>query len=248
MHLGVCVPLRLRELACGVAFTGAGLLLVELVEGFPRTVLCLFLVAVALPSGLRCIAWLPCVLVRFPRTVCCCSGEGFSEDCSVLVYAVMVLPQGLRYAVVLTGAFWWIFPEWRLGGSGGGSPKTGLRCFYSSTCCSVLSDGPCCLIVWVVRSGEGSSQDRPLSLLVEVLPRTALCSFRAFVVLPLWFEVCHLVGPRSGEVLPRITLCRFWRRFSPKLLRLRWWDCVSPWLGWFASFLTPCVLSQMVVW
>ncbi|MQM11075.1 hypothetical protein Taro_043976 [Colocasia esculenta] len=41
-----------------------------------------------------------------------------------------------------------------------------------------------------------------LSLLVEVLPRSALCSFWATVVLPLWFEVCHLVGLRSGEVLP----------------------------------------------
>ncbi|MQL83505.1 hypothetical protein Taro_015983 [Colocasia esculenta] len=34
-----------------------------------------WLVAVALPSRLRCIAWLPCVLVWFPRTVGCCSGE-----------------------------------------------------------------------------------------------------------------------------------------------------------------------------
>ncbi|MQM23652.1 hypothetical protein Taro_056719, partial [Colocasia esculenta] len=57
-------------------------------------------------------------------------------------------------------------------------------------------------VVWVVHSGEGSSQDRPLSLLVEALPRNALCSFRATVVLPLWFEVCRLVGLRSGEVLP----------------------------------------------
>ncbi|MQM08952.1 hypothetical protein Taro_041810 [Colocasia esculenta] len=40
-----------------------------------------------------------------------------------------------------------------------------------------------------------------LSLLVEVLPRSALCSFRATVVLPLWFKVCHLVRLRSGEVL-----------------------------------------------
>ncbi|MQM12895.1 hypothetical protein Taro_045815, partial [Colocasia esculenta] len=53
-----------------------------------------------------------------------------------------------------------------------------------------------------VHSGEGSSQDRPLSLLVEVLPRSALCLFWATVVLPLWFEVCRLVGLRSGEVLP----------------------------------------------
>ncbi|MQL80937.1 hypothetical protein Taro_013390 [Colocasia esculenta] len=64
-------------------------------------------------------------------------------------------------------------------------------------------------VVWVVHSGEGSSQDRPLSLLVEVLPRSALCLFWATVVLPLWFEVCRLVGLRSGEVLPGWLLALF---------------------------------------
>ncbi|MQL94715.1 hypothetical protein Taro_027373 [Colocasia esculenta] len=72
-----------------------------------------------------------------------------------------------------------------LGGSGRGSPRTGLYCFYSSACCSVLSDGLCSLVVGVVHSGEGSSQDRPLSLLAEVLPRSAMHSFRATVELPL---------------------------------------------------------------
>ncbi|MQM19188.1 hypothetical protein Taro_052188, partial [Colocasia esculenta] len=89
---------------------------------------------------LRCIAWLPCVLVE-------------------LVWLV-------RF-----GGF---FPEQCLGGSGGGSSRTGLR----------------------------SSQDRPLSLLLEVLPKSASCLFRATVVLLLWFEVCRLVGLCSGEVLP----------------------------------------------
>ncbi|MQL73417.1 hypothetical protein Taro_005767 [Colocasia esculenta] len=130
--------------------------------------LCSFMAAVALPSRLKCIAWLPCVL-----------------DCSSLVSAVAVLPESLRCAVGWAGAFWRIFPERCLGVSGGGSPRTGLRCFYSPACCSVLSDGPCCLVVGIVHSGEGSSQDRPLSLLVEVLPRSALCSFRATVVLSL---------------------------------------------------------------
>ncbi|MQL71044.1 hypothetical protein Taro_003380 [Colocasia esculenta] len=130
--------------------------------------------------------------------------------------------EGLRYAVVLAGAFWPVFPERCLGGSGGGSHRTGLRCFCSSACCSVLSEGPCCLVVWVVRSGEGSSQNRPLSFLAEVLPRSTLCSFRATVVLSLWFKVCCLVGLCSGEVLPgrllallvevlpKAALCLFW--------------------------------------
>ncbi|MQL82020.1 hypothetical protein Taro_014488 [Colocasia esculenta] len=57
-----------------------------------------------------------------------------------------------------------------------------------------------------VQSRECSSHDRPVSFLVEVLPRNALCSFRATVVLPLWFEVCRWVGLRSGEVLPECLL------------------------------------------
>ncbi|MQL71277.1 hypothetical protein Taro_003577 [Colocasia esculenta] len=153
-----------------------------------RTVLCSFLVAVALPSRLRRIAWLPCILVRFPRTICCCPSESFSQDCFALVSAVSVLPQSLRCAVGLAGAFWRVFPERCHGGSGGGSPRACLRCFCSSACCSVLS--------------VGSSQDRPLLILAEVLPRSALRSFRATVVLSMWFEVCCLVGLRSGEVLP----------------------------------------------
>ncbi|MQM19613.1 hypothetical protein Taro_052619, partial [Colocasia esculenta] len=121
-----------------------------------------------------------------------------SVDRFTLVSAVAVLPQSLRCAVGLAG----FFPERCLGGSGGGSPRTSLCYFCSFAYCSVLSDGSCCLVVWVVHFGEGSSQDRPLSLLVEVLPRSALCLFWATVVLPLWFEVCRLVGLRSGEVLP----------------------------------------------
>ncbi|MQL77276.1 hypothetical protein Taro_009669 [Colocasia esculenta] len=50
------------------------------------------------------------------------------------------------------------------GGSGGGSPRTGLCCFCSFACCSVLSDGLCCLVVG-------------LCILVKVLPRIALCRF-----------------------------------------------------------------------
>ncbi|MQL99764.1 hypothetical protein Taro_032493, partial [Colocasia esculenta] len=149
-HLGVCVPLRLREPACCVAFTSTELcsaLLVLVVVRFPQS-------CVVRVSGCYCVAL-------------------EAEDCSALVSAVAVPPQGLRCAasVGLAGAFWRVFLEWCLGGSGGGSPRTGLH----------------------------SSQDRPLSLLVEVLPRSALCLFRATVVLPLWFEVFRLVELRPGE-------------------------------------------------
>ncbi|MQM04166.1 hypothetical protein Taro_036960 [Colocasia esculenta] len=86
------------------------------------------------------------------------------QDCSSLISVVAVLPQSLRCAVVLAGAFWRVFPEQCLGGSGGGSPRTCLRCFYSYAYCSVLSDDLCCLVV-------GSC------ILVKVLPKIALCRF-----------------------------------------------------------------------
>ncbi|MQL97833.1 hypothetical protein Taro_030530 [Colocasia esculenta] len=53
-----------------------------------------WLVADALPSRLRCIAWLPYVLVRFSRTIGCCPGEVHSQECSGLFLLVVVLPQG----------------------------------------------------------------------------------------------------------------------------------------------------------
>ncbi|MQL68888.1 hypothetical protein Taro_001164 [Colocasia esculenta] len=85
---------------------------------------------------------------------------------------------------------------------------------------------------WLVYSGEGSSQDRPLSLLAEVLPRSVLCLFRTTVVLPLQFEVFRLVGLGSGEVLPgrllavlvealpKAVSCCFGRRYSLYFLLL----------------------------
>ncbi|MQM13118.1 hypothetical protein Taro_046040, partial [Colocasia esculenta] len=169
---------RLREPACGVAFTGAGLLPVDPVEALracaplgavlcsvdvvarAKQMLCVLpeffsigsggelfvvvlFVAVALPSRLRCIAWLLCILVRFPRTVGCCPGEVRSQDCSGLVSAGCCATSGLRYdVVVLAVAFWWVFPERRLGGSGGGSPRTSLCCF----CCLMCS--LCWPFVW----------------------------------------------------------------------------------------------------
>ncbi|MQM03935.1 hypothetical protein Taro_036723, partial [Colocasia esculenta] len=55
-------------------------------------------------------------------------------------------------------------------------------------------------LFWLVCS-SGFSQNYALVVLVEflaeVLPRSALYLFRATVVLPLWFEVCRLVGLRS---------------------------------------------------
>ncbi|MQL95386.1 hypothetical protein Taro_028051 [Colocasia esculenta] len=80
LRIRVGVSRRLREPACGVAFTGAGLWSTEPVEGvlvllaapfLLGAVLCSFLVVAALPSRLRCIAWL------------LCSG-GVSQNCLLL--------------------------------------------------------------------------------------------------------------------------------------------------------------------
>ncbi|MQM11128.1 hypothetical protein Taro_044033, partial [Colocasia esculenta] len=136
--------------------------------------------------------------------------------------SVAVLPHSLRCAVCLAGAFWRVFLERCLGSSGGGSPKTCLRCFCSSACCSVFSDGLCCWPFGLCVLVKVLPRIAPLLILAEVLPRSAQCSFWATVVLPLWFEVCRLVGLRSGEVLPgrllallvevlhRAALCLFW--------------------------------------
>ncbi|MQL91671.1 hypothetical protein Taro_024287 [Colocasia esculenta] len=84
---------------------------------------------------------------------------------------------------------------------------------------SILSDGLCCLVVGLCILVKVLPRIVLLSLPAEVLPRSALCSFRATIVLPLWFEVCHLVGLRSGEVLPGRLLALL-VEVSPKLLRV----------------------------
>ncbi|MQM07023.1 hypothetical protein Taro_039856 [Colocasia esculenta] len=103
---------------------------------------------------LRCITWLPCVLVRFPKTFGCCPGEVRSQDCSGLISASCCATSRLGYAaVVLAVAFWWVFLERHLGGSGGGSPRT--SCVASAGVC-VLSVG---YSAWVP-SVKGGAFDR----------------------------------------------------------------------------------------
>ncbi|MQL95364.1 hypothetical protein Taro_028030 [Colocasia esculenta] len=132
--------------------------------------------------------------------------------CCCAAYVASVVTQCVRAVVVRLAldSLAEVFPVWRtrvflercLGGSGGGSPRTGLRCFCSSTCCSVLYNGLCCLVVGLCVLVKVLPRIVLLSLLTKVLPRSALCSFCATVVLPLWFKVCCLVGLHSSEVLP----------------------------------------------
>ncbi|MQM18638.1 hypothetical protein Taro_051633 [Colocasia esculenta] len=225
-HLSVCASRRLREPVCGVAFTGAGLLPVELVEGVstllaaPLLLGCFVCRVASLVECCDTCLWLLsawCWLVvssgeaEVHRLVALCSGEVFPEPFVVVL--------SLRCAVGLAGVFWRVFPERCLGGYGGGSPRTYLRCFYSSACCSVLSDSLCCLVIG-------------LCILVKVLPRIAHCHFwwRFFLgVLCVCFgpPLCCPCGLKCvvwlGCILARFSQdgsWRFWWRFSPKLLRV----------------------------
>ncbi|MQM07967.1 hypothetical protein Taro_040816 [Colocasia esculenta] len=144
------------------------LLAIPLLLGLLRHLSVVVVGLVLVGCGLWCIAWLPCVLVRFPRTICYCpvrSGDFSQNDALVVLVEVLLGPACVASIVLLAAVF-------------------------SLMVC----------VVWVVHSGEGSSQDRLLLLLVEVLSRSALCSFRAIVVLLLWIEVCRLVGLHSGVV------------------------------------------------
>ncbi|MQL69948.1 hypothetical protein Taro_002250 [Colocasia esculenta] len=184
--LGVFMPWRrgwhwtrwqwLREPACGVSFTSAGLS-VEPVEGVPAllalrhlSVVVVGLVLAGCELWLRCIAWLPSVLVRFPRTN------------SALVVLVEVLP--------------------------------GPACVASAV---LLAAVPSLMECFVFISGHRC--------------------------VALWFEVCHLVGLRSGS--PRTALGTFgsFPSFSVALVGLR-----VPMARMVCFILAPCVLSQMVVW
>ncbi|MQM16209.1 hypothetical protein Taro_049163 [Colocasia esculenta] len=107
-------------------------------------------VRVCAAGGLQLL--LCCMLGECGRLVCSCRGGAVGgglassglprveDDCRQV--------QGLRYVVVLASAFWCIFLELCLGGSGGSSPRTCLRCFYSSACYGVLSEVLCRLVAW----------------------------------------------------------------------------------------------------
>ncbi|MQM12953.1 hypothetical protein Taro_045874 [Colocasia esculenta] len=171
-HLSMCASRRLREPACCGTFTGAGLLPVEPDAELSRCFVC----HVALPVG-RCdtCLWLSSAwrwLVGNSREVLL---EFFSVDSG----------GNEDYSALVSAV---------------AVPPQGLRCAASVGLAGAFWR------VFLERclggSDGGSSQDRPLSLLAEVLLRSALCLFRATVVLPLQFEVFCLVELRPGEVLP----------------------------------------------
>ncbi|MQM19974.1 hypothetical protein Taro_052989, partial [Colocasia esculenta] len=177
-QLSMCALRRLKEPACGVAFTSAELWSVEPVpcvlcctagralQHLPVVVVGLVLASCEL--WLRCIAWLPCVLVR-----------------------------------AVPWWFWWRFSQDRFA-----LPLQFAR--YS-----VLFD--VCRLVGL-RSGE-VLPGRFLALLVEILPKAA-------------FQGVVRLAVRLAAALASLSRCSF-PSFSVALAGL----CVSPWLGWFVLFL-----------
>ncbi|MQL99345.1 hypothetical protein Taro_032067 [Colocasia esculenta] len=166
--LRVCVGVsrRLREPMCGVAFTGAGLLSVEPVEG-----VCLLVVPL-----LRCIAWLPCVLVRFPRTVYCCPGEGFSQDCSALFSSIVVLPQGLSCALEALVTVWCV----ALSARGGRSGALCCVLLRADMVVALLKLSVFIMLLWWVSGGESLSFSLEL---FQAIGAVVYCTLSVFLSL-----------------------------------------------------------------
>ncbi|MQM10166.1 hypothetical protein Taro_043046 [Colocasia esculenta] len=198
LRIYVGVSRRLREPTCGVAFTGARCLntlhqtlgdeftsfwgrveefLAAGEQEIVHTKPFFFPVASAATSTdshlgvdqrLRCIAWLPCVLVQFSRTVGCCPSDVHSQDCSGLVSAGCCATSGLRTA---------------LGMLGGGSPQSYLVLFWLSLLSrwrgAVVVTGQTVLItIYLGIFGQGAV---PLTMyLAVVLSRLSSCPFLSF--------------------------------------------------------------------
>ncbi|MQL77267.1 hypothetical protein Taro_009673, partial [Colocasia esculenta] len=179
--------------------------------------------------------------VVLPRLFAQClelEGLSRSEVCFVLISAVAVLPQSLRCAVGLAGAFWRVFlgtvPSW--------------FCWEFSQDRLALLAAVFSLMVRVVWSFG-------LCILMKVLPRIALCRFwwRFFPgVLRVCFgpPLCCPCGSKCAvwlgcvpERFSQNSSWHFWWRFS---LKLPCTLCV-PVARVVCFVLAPGVLSQMVV-
>ncbi|MQL72340.1 hypothetical protein Taro_004674 [Colocasia esculenta] len=215
LHIRVVMSRRLREPTCGVAFTGAGLWCSQ-------------------SSSLLVL-----VEVRFP------------QNCVVLVFGCCGIALWVEVhrlaACVLVSVVWLVAVA---------SPSK-LRCIAWLPCYCATS-GLRYAVVVLAGAFWWVSQNGALVVLVEVLPEpvyvafagccSGLCSFWATVVLPLWFEGCRLVELRSGEVLLGRLLALLVEvvfLFIFKFLGCADGTSCVLMVGWFASLLAPCVLSQM---
>ncbi|MQL82872.1 hypothetical protein Taro_015347 [Colocasia esculenta] len=155
-------------------------------------------------------------LLLWPVRDCCCC-----VACMASVVARRVLVMVVRLALDLLAV---VSHVWRTVASKSRRVEHCDTCLWllSAWCWLVVSSGEVLLEFFSVGSGGSEFgvvlngalvvlvEDYPLSLLAEVLPKSALCSFRATVVLPLWLEAgagvayCALPGLRSF-------VCGFWQ-------------------------------------
>ncbi|MQM19723.1 hypothetical protein Taro_052733 [Colocasia esculenta] len=212
-RIWVCVPLWLREPACGVAFIGTKLLSVEPIEVslpcwlFPC---CWGVYCVGCVCGLLsvhccalCSAWSALLLGLSRYSVC--RVASLVERCNTCLW----LLSGWCWLVVSSGE---VLPESFSVGSGGSES-------FSQDCSVLVS-----AVVVLPQGLSGFSQNYALVVLVEVLPGPAcvvsavlLAAVFSLMVRVVWsFGLCILV-----KVLPRIALCRFWRRFFLGVLCVR---------------------------
>ncbi|MQM19952.1 hypothetical protein Taro_052965 [Colocasia esculenta] len=202
VHVGV--SRRLRELVCGVAFIGAGLLPVDPVEG-SCLVGCPLVIGVCpcwmSPCYWGCVlGWLcvwPCVPVR---RCALCSAQSTSllelSRCFVCWVAPLVerCDTWLLRCIAWLLVFWWCFPKlFCCCPSEGSSP---------SRTASVLVKVFCCV----------TSLNEALVVLVEVLPEPVCVASAVCCVL----SVGRLVGLHSGDVFPE-RLLALWVEVLPKL-------------------------------
>ncbi|MQM13523.1 hypothetical protein Taro_046448 [Colocasia esculenta] len=151
-HLSVCASQRLREPTCCVAFTGAGLLPVEPVEGVSTLLAAPLLLGCVL--SLLCVS--PCVPVRcardaeLSRCLACCVAP-LVERCNTYLW----LLSAWCWLVVSSSE---VLLEFFSVGSG---------LFRARFCCCGATSGfeVCCWLGWCVL--EGFSQNDALVVLVE---------------------------------------------------------------------------------
>ncbi|MQL97167.1 hypothetical protein Taro_029851 [Colocasia esculenta] len=207
---------ELQESVAAVAVVNFGDVLPEFfsVGSGGSEVSVVWLVAVVLPSRLRCIAWFPCVLVMFSQIGWLLSWCVSQNGALVVLVEVLPGPACVASTVLLTAVF--------------------SRMVH---------------VVWLFG----------LCVLVKVLPRIAPCRFWHRTTLGAFGGGSPQSCPVVVLVVAALSLCRDELSLLPAglpvvfLFVFEFLGCAGgtscvPAVGWFASFLAPCMLSQMVVW
>ncbi|MQM09209.1 hypothetical protein Taro_042074 [Colocasia esculenta] len=153
---------------------------VVLISGYCGVAFWVELVIVVLPSRLRCIAWLPYVLVRFSRTVGCCPGEN-----GALVVLVEVLPEPVvllplsdvfSLLAICLGCILVMVSRTALGALGGGVVP------WTVCLAMVLANLSSCSFFRFLSCAGGTSYVPRIERLVSFLAPYGLCQLVVWVV------------------------------------------------------------------